>query len=41
MGSVSQGVKRPSREADNSPSSSPEIKNARSYTVAYAYVFMA
>jgi hypothetical protein len=31
-GALSVGVKRPGREADNSPLSSAEIKNACSYT---------
>jgi hypothetical protein len=30
-GTLSLGVKRPESEADNSPSSSPEVKNAWSY----------
>jgi hypothetical protein len=35
------GVKRPGREADNSPPSSAEVKNARSYTSTPQYVFVA
>jgi len=35
------GVKRPGREADFSPQSSAEIKNAGSYTSTPQYVFMA
>jgi len=32
QGALSLGVKRPGREADNSPPSSAEVKNAWSYT---------
>jgi hypothetical protein len=39
--SLSLGVKRPGREADNSPPSSAEIKTAWSYTSTPQYVFMA
>jgi hypothetical protein len=35
------GVKRPGREADHSPSSIAEVKNAWSYTSAPSYAFMA
>jgi hypothetical protein len=35
------GVKRPRREADHSPPSSAEVKNAWSYTSTPQYVFMA
>jgi hypothetical protein len=35
------GVKRPGREADHSPSSRAEVKNAWSYTSTPQYVFMA
>jgi hypothetical protein len=35
------GVKRPGREADHSPPSSAEIKNAWCYTSIPEYVFMA
>jgi hypothetical protein len=35
------GVKRPGREADHSPPSSDEDKNAWSYTFTLQYVFMA
>jgi hypothetical protein len=35
------GVKRPGREADHSPPSSAEVKNAWSYTSTPQYVFMA
>jgi hypothetical protein len=34
-------VKRPGREADHSPPSSTEVKNAWSYTSSPQYVFMA
>jgi hypothetical protein len=40
-GALSLGVKRPGREADNSPPSSVEVKNAWSYTSTPQYVFMA
>jgi hypothetical protein len=35
------GLKRPGREADHSPPSSAEVKNAWSYTSTPLYVFMA
>jgi hypothetical protein len=35
------GVKRPGREADHSPPSSAEVKNAWSYTSTPQYVFMS
>jgi hypothetical protein len=35
------GGKRPGREADHSPPSSAEVKNAWSYTSTPQYVFMA
>jgi hypothetical protein len=35
------GVKRPGREADQSPPSSAEVKNARGYTSTPQHVFMA
>jgi hypothetical protein len=35
------GVKRPGREADHSPPSSAEVKNAWSYTSILQYAFMA
>jgi hypothetical protein len=38
---LSQGVKRPGREADQSPASSAEVKNAWSYTSTPQYVFVA
>jgi hypothetical protein len=38
---LSLGVKRPGREADHSPPSSAEVKNAWSYTSTPQYVFMA
>jgi hypothetical protein len=38
---LSPGVKRPRREADHSPPSSAEVKNAWSYTSTPPYVFMA
>jgi hypothetical protein len=40
-GTVSLGVKRPGREADHTPPSSAEVKNAWSYTSTPQYVFMA
>jgi hypothetical protein len=39
--SLSLGVKRPGREADHSPPSSAEVKNAWSYTSTPQHVFMA
>jgi hypothetical protein len=39
-GALSLGVKRPGREADNSPPFSAEVKNAWSYTSTPQYVFM-
>jgi hypothetical protein len=39
-GSLSSWVKRPGREADHSPPSSVEVKNAWSYTSTPPYVFM-
>jgi hypothetical protein len=39
-GVVSVGIKRPAREADHSPPSSAEVKNAWSYTSTPQYVFM-
>jgi hypothetical protein len=43
MGTVGSfpGVKRPQREADHSPPSSAEVKDAWSYTSTPQYVFMA
>jgi hypothetical protein len=40
-GILSLGVKWPGREADYSPPSSAEVKNAWSYTSTPQYVFMA
>jgi hypothetical protein len=40
-GALSQRVKRPGREGDNSPSSSAEVKNTWGYTSTPQYVFMA
>jgi hypothetical protein len=40
-GALSLGVKRPGREADHSPPSSAEVKNALRYTSTPPYVFMA
>jgi hypothetical protein len=40
-GALSLGVKRPWREADHSPPSSAEVKNAWSYTSTPQYAFMA
>jgi hypothetical protein len=37
----SQGVKRPDREADHSPPSSAEVKNAWRFSFASCYMFMA
>jgi hypothetical protein len=39
-GVLSVGVKRPGREADHSPPSSAEVKNAWRYTSTPQYVFM-
>jgi hypothetical protein len=39
-GALSLGVKQPGREADHSPPSSAEVKNAGSYTSTPQYVFM-
>jgi hypothetical protein len=39
-GALSLGVKRRGREADHSPPSSAEVKNAWSYTSTPQYVFM-
>jgi hypothetical protein len=40
-GALSLGIKRPGREADHSPPSSAEVKNAWSYNSTPKYVFMA
>jgi hypothetical protein len=40
-GTLSLGIKRPGREADHSPLSSAEVKNAWSYTSTPQYAFMA
>jgi hypothetical protein len=40
-GALSLGVKWPGPEADHSPPSSAEVKNAWSYTSTPQYVFMA
>jgi hypothetical protein len=40
-GDLSLGVKRPGREADYSPPSGAEVKNAWSYTSTPQYAFMA
>jgi hypothetical protein len=40
-GSLSLWVKRPGREADNSPPFSAEVNNAWNYTSTPQYVFMA
>jgi hypothetical protein len=40
-GALSLGVKRPGHEADRSPPSSAELKNAWSYTSTPQYVFIA
>jgi hypothetical protein len=39
-GTLSMGVKWPGREADHSPPSSAEVKNALSYTSTPQYAFM-
>jgi hypothetical protein len=39
-GAPSLGVKQPGREADHSPPSSAEVKNAWSYTSTPQYLFM-
>jgi hypothetical protein len=41
LGGVSPGVKRQGREADNSPSTSVEVKKTWIYTSTPPYVFMA
>jgi hypothetical protein len=38
---LSAGVKRPGREADNSPPASAEVKNMWIYTSTPPYAFMA
>jgi hypothetical protein len=40
-GALSLGIKQPVREADHSPPSSAEVKNAWSYTSTHQYNFMA
>jgi hypothetical protein len=40
-GALSLGINRPGREADHSPTSSAEVKNARSYTSTPTSAFMA
>jgi len=40
-GALFLGVKRPGHEADHSPPSSAEVKNAWSYTSTPQYVFVA
>jgi hypothetical protein len=40
-GALSPGIKRPVREADYSPPTSAEVKNAWNYTSTPLYVFMA
>jgi hypothetical protein len=40
-GALSQGVKRPEREADHSPSASAEVKKTWIYTSTPPYFFMA
>jgi hypothetical protein len=40
-GALSLGIKGPGREADHSPPSNAEVKNAWSYTSTPQYVFMA
>jgi hypothetical protein len=41
QGALSPGVKRPGCQADHSPPSSAEVKNAWSYTYTSQYIFMA
>jgi hypothetical protein len=41
LGVLSLEVQQPGREADRSPSSSVEVKNAWMYTSTHPYVFMA
>jgi len=41
MGALSPGIKRLAREADQSPPSSAENKNAWSYASTLTYVFMS
>jgi hypothetical protein len=41
MTALSPGVKRPVREADQSPPISVEIKNTWIYTLTPPYIFMA
>jgi hypothetical protein len=40
-GAISLGIKLPGREADHSPPSSAEVKNAWSYISTPQYVFIA
>jgi hypothetical protein len=40
-GTLSPRIKRPGREADHSPTSRAEVKNAWSYSCTPLYVFMA
>jgi hypothetical protein len=40
-GALSLGIKRPGLEADHSPPSIAEVKNAWSYTSTPQYVFMS
>jgi hypothetical protein len=40
-GALSLGVEWPDREAEHSPPSSAQVKNAWSYTSTSSYVFMA
>jgi hypothetical protein len=40
-GATSPGIKRPGREADQSPPTSAEVKNTSIYTSTPPYVFMA
>jgi hypothetical protein len=40
-GALSLGIKRPEREADHSPPSIAEVKNAWSYSSTSLYVFIA
>jgi hypothetical protein len=39
-GALSPGVKGPEHEADHSPPSNTEVKNAWSYTSTPSYIFM-
>jgi hypothetical protein len=40
-GALSSGVKQPGHEADHTPPSSADVKNARNYTSTPQYAFVA